>query len=321
MKVTVTGAGGFIGHQLVVRLKKEGHWVRGVDIKPPEFDEIHADEFLAVDLRELRNCEKAVQNVDDVYQLAADMGGIGYITANYANITRNNILINANMLEAAKNQKVGRYLYTSSACIYPHYAQKVEDAPPLKEEQAIPAEPEKGYGWEKLFAEQLTRYVHEDFGLDVRIVRFHNIYGPMGTWRGGKEKAPAAICRKVAEAQNGGSIEIWGDGKQTRSFCYVDDCVEGILRIMESGYTGPINLGRDDMVTVNELARVACRVAKKDLTLKHDPSKPQGVRGRNSDNSLLEKVTGWMPQISLEEGMSRTYAWIAEQVSKAKAKS
>lgn len=315
-RVLVTGAGGFIGHHLVKALKAQGHWVRGVDIERPEFEPTAADEFVVEDLRYFENCARAVKGVDDVYNLAADMGGIGYITANHANLSRNNILINVNMLEAARLEKVGRYLYTSSACIYPHHLQTDADVTPLKEEDAYPAKPEKGYGWEKLFAEEMTTYYGEDHGMDVRIVRFHNIYGPLGTWEGGREKSPAAICRKVAMAEDGGAIEVWGDGEQTRSYCYIDDCVEGLLRIMESGYTQPINLGRDEMVSINELVDTVCQIAGKKLAKRHDLTKPQGVRGRNSDNTLQRKILGWEPKIDLAAGLALTYPWIYARLEK-----
>lgn len=315
-RVLITGAGGFIGHHLVKRLKAEGFWVRGVDVKPPEFEESPADEFLLLDLRFFENCMKACHVVEDVYQLAADMGGIGYITANHANLSRNNILINSHMLEAARLSGVKRYLFTSSACVYPSYLQSKEDVSGLKESDAIPADPEKGYGWEKLFAEQLVSYYGEEYGLDVRIVRLHNVYGPLGTYEGGREKAPAAICRKVAEAEDGGEIEVWGDGKQTRSFCYIDDCVEGLLRIMESGYTKPINLGTEELVTIDELVDIVCEIAGKRLRKRYDLSKPQGVRGRNSDNSLLRSVTGWEPCTPLREGIAKTYPWIWSELAK-----
>ena len=316
MKIVVTGAGGFIGHHLVKRLKSEGHWVRAVDVKYPEFEESAADDFMLADLRHFESCLQATDGMDDVYQLAADMGGIGYITANHAFLTRNNTLINSHMLEAARVSKVDRYLYTSSACVYPSFLQESEDVTPLREEEAVPADPEKGYGWEKLFAEQLATYYHEECGLDVRIIRFHNIYGPLGTYDGGKEKAPAAICRKVAVAPDGGSIEVWGDGEQTRSFCYIEDCVEGLRRIMESGYTKPVNLGTEELITVNELVDSVCAAAGKTLTRQHDLTKPQGVRGRNSDNTILAEVIGWQPEIRVAEGIKYTYDWIAGEVSR-----
>lgn len=315
-RAVVTGAGGFIGHHLVKRLKSEGYWVRGVDIKYPEYETSMADQFLLLDLREYENCAKSVEGVDDVYHLAADMGGIGYITAFHAILTRNNILINSHMLEASRIEEVNRYLYTSSACVYPMYLQGDVDVTPLREDQAMPADPEKGYGWEKLFAEQLTTYYHEECGLDVRMVRFHNIYGPLGTYQGGKEKAPAAICRKVSEAKDDSEIEVWGDGEQTRSFCYIDDCVEGLIRIMDSGYTQPLNLGTDELVTVNQLVDLVCSAAEKQLTRRHDLTKPQGVRGRNSDNGLLHDVLGWAPSISLQDGLKITYDWIWDELDK-----
>lgn len=320
MNIVVAGAGGFIGHHLVKRLKAEGHWVRGVDLKRPEFEGSAADEFVIADLRGYENCREAAWGMDDVYQLAADMGGIGYITANHAFLTRNNALINSHMLEAARVCQVRRYLYTSSACVYPSFLQDDEDVTPLREEQAIPADPEKGYGWEKLFAEQLTGYYHEECGLDTRIVRFHNIYGPLGVYEGGREKAPAAICRKVALAAEGDGIEVWGDGEQTRSFCYIDDCIEGLRRIMESGYSGPVNLGTEELITVNQLVDAVCAAAGKRLSRNHDLTKPQGVRGRNSDNTMLNEIIGWQPAITFREGIEPTYRWIAGELAKGKRK-
>jgi nucleoside-diphosphate-sugar epimerase len=313
-RILVTGAGGFIGHHLVHRLKSDGFWVRGVDIKAAEFEVSSADEFQLLDLRLWEDCRKATQNVDQVYNLAADMGGIGYITANHADISRNNILINTHMLEASRQNGATRFLFSSSACIYPQYKQNNADVTPLKEADAIPADPEPGYGWEKLFAEELCRYYKKDYGFQTRIVRFHNVYGPLGTYEGGKEKAPAAISRKVALADDGGDIEVWGDGEQTRSFMYIDDCVEGLVRLMASDYAEPLNLGTDRLVTINQLIDLVSEVAGKRLKKRHDLSKPQGVRGRNSDNTLLNSVLGWQPGISLEEGLKTTYRWIEAEL-------
>jgi len=316
-RILVTGAGGFIGHHLVQRLKHEGFWVRGADIKPPEFEPSPADEFALLDLRLWENCLKVTKDVDQVFNLAADMGGIGYITANHADISRNNILINTHMLDAARLNGAQRYLFSSSACVYPQYKQKDADVTPLKEADAIPADPEPGYGWEKLFAEELCRYYKKDYGIQTRIVRFHNVYGPLGTYEGGKEKAPAAISRKVALAEDGGDIEVWGDGEQTRSFMYVDDCVEGLVRLMASDYAEPLNLGTDRLITINDLIDLVSDLAGKKLKKRHDLSKPQGVRGRNSDNTLLNQVLGWEPSIGLEDGLKITYKWIEGELRKA----
>jgi len=309
----VTGAGGFIGHHMVRYLKSLGYWVRGADIKLPEFEDSQADEFELTDLRQWDDCRKVTREVDEVYQLAADMGGIGYITAFRAHVARNNVLINAHMLEAAAESGVSRYFYSSSACIYPMSLQESEDVTPLKEEDAYPAEPEEGYGWEKLYAEKLCQYYAEEGKLDTRVARFHNVYGPVGTFEGGREKAPAAICRKVALASDGGEIEVWGDGQQTRSFTYVDDCVEGIYRIAQSDHSQPLNLGTDKLVTIDELVGLVAGIAGKTLTIRHDPSKPQGVRGRNSDNSRLREVLGWEPATPLEDGLRTTYGWIESE--------
>jgi len=316
-RVLVTGAGGFIGHHLVKRLKAEGCWVRGVDIKPPEFEPTAADEFQLLDLRSWHNALEASSHVNQVYNLAADMGGIGYITAKLADIARNNILINAHMLEAARLNGVKRYLFSSSACVYAGGKQNVAEVAPLKEEDAYPADPEPGYGWEKLFTEQLCNYYLHDYGLETRVGRFHNVYGPLGTYEGGKEKAPAAICRKVALAQPDGSIDVWGDGRQTRSFMFIDDCVEGLLRLMASDYREPLNLGTEEMVSVDDLVDLVCRIAGKRLSKRHQLDRPQGVRGRNSDNSRLRAVLGWEPQTPLCSGLELTYRWIEEELLRA----
>jgi nucleoside-diphosphate-sugar epimerase len=320
-RILVTGAGGFIGHHLVNRLKADGHWVRGADLKHPEYQTSAADEFELLDLRGFENCLQATRGgIEQVYNLAADMGGIGFITANHAALARNNILINAQMLEASRVQNVGRFLFSSSACVYAQSKQTDAAVTPLKESDAFPADPEPGYGWEKLYAEQLCRYYWQDYQFETRIVRFHNVYGPLGTYDGGREKAPAAICRKVASAPDGGIIDIWGDGRQTRSFMYVEDCVEGLVRLMASDCREPLNLGTDRLISVDELVDLVCSIAGKDLVKRHDPSKPQGVRGRNSDNSLLRKTLGWEPSISLERGLAITYRWIAQELGQEKTK-
>jgi GDP-D-mannose 3', 5'-epimerase len=315
-KVLVTGAGGFIGHHLATYLKDRGYWVRGVDIKSPEFSTTSADEFELLDLRRWDNCLQATRNIDEVYALAADMGGMGYISFNNAIILRNNALINFHTLEAAHTNGVKRYFYTSSACVYPEYRQTEVDIAPLREEDAYPAQPQDAYGWEKLITERLCLEYQHDFGLETRIVRFHNIFGPQGTWDGGREKAPAALCRKVAFAKLTGQteIEIWGDGEQTRSFCYIDDCLTGIYKLMRSDFREPLNLGQDRLISINALADLIMNIAGVKLTKIHIDG-PQGVRGRNSDNSLLKKVLSWEPGISLEEGLAHTYAWIEDQVS------
>ena len=316
-KILVTGAGGFIGHHLVEHLKERGYWVRGVDIKEPEYSSSPADEFEFLDLRRWDACLQATRGIDEVYNLAADMGGIGYITEFLADIARNNTLINMHMLEAARVNEISKFFYSSSACIYPAYLQNSADVTPLKESNAYPADPEEGYGWEKLYMEKMCQYYTHDYGLETRVARFHNVYGTLGTYDGGKEKAPAAICRKVALAKDGGDIEIWGDGNQTRSFMYVDDCVEGIYRITASDTSEPLNLGMDVMVTINELVDLISEVAGKSLIKKHDITKPQGVRGRNSDNSKLNELLNWSPQFSLADGLSITYHWIESELRNA----
>lgn len=314
-KVLVTGAGGFIGHHLVKRLKQEGFWVRGVDLKHPEYELTVADEFEILDLRRRDNCLQATRDVETVYALASDMGGMGFISSNHTQILHNNLLINLHTLEAAAINGAKKLLFTSSACIYPEYRQLETEVTPLKEEDAYPAQPQDAYGWEKLVTERLCLHYREESRLDTRIVRFHNIFGPLGTWDGGREKAPAALSRKVAVAKLTGNheIEIWGDGEQTRSFCYIDDCLTGIRKLMESNYYEPLNVGQDRLVTINELADMVANIAGIKIVKKHIPG-PQGVRGRNSDNTRVKQVLGWEPQISLEEGMARTYAWIELQV-------
>jgi GDP-D-mannose 3',5'-epimerase len=316
-RILVTGAGGFIGHHLVTRLKKEGHWVRGVDIKSPEYEASPGDEFELRDLRKWDECLLATRGgLDEVFTLAADMGGIGYITGNHADIARNNILINAHMLEAARQNAVGKLIYSSSACVYPHGKQTDPNVTPLKEEDAIPAEPEPGYGWEKLYTEELCRYYQHDYKFETHIVRFHNVYGPLGTYDGGKEKAPAAMCRKVALQPDGGEIDVWGDGEQTRSFMYVDDCVEGMIRIIASNYYDALNLGTDELVTINQLVDLVAEIAGKKIRKHHNLTGPQGVRGRNSDNSRVRKTLGWEPKILLREGLKKTYPWIEAELRK-----
>ncbi len=310
----VTGAGGFIGHHLVTRLKGLGHWVRGVDVKRPEFAVSDADEFELLDLRRWENCLRATKDIDAVYALAADMGGMGYLSSNHARVLRNNALINLHTLDAARENGVRRYLFSSSACVYPESMQTRTDLAPLREEDAYPAAPQDAYGWEKLITEQALGYFSADFGIETRIVRFHNIYGPLGTFDGGREKAPAALCRKVAMVRDGGSVEIWGDGLQTRSFCYIDDCIEGLERVMQSDHPGPLNLGSDEMITINGLAKLVLDISgKRDVTLEHVDG-PQGVRGRNSDNTRLREVLGWEPSTLLKDGLVPTFRWIESMV-------
>lgn len=314
-KALVCGAGGFIGGHLVERLKSEGYWVRGVDIKAHEFQPSAADEFVLGDLRDPSSVDCVMDGIDEVYQLAADMGGAGYIfTGEHdAAVMHNSATINLNVAEAARNHAVSRVFYSSSACIYPARNQTTTDAPDCSEDSAYPADPDSEYGWEKLFSERLYLAYARNYGLSVRIARFHNIFGPLGTWRGGREKAPAAICRKVAEAPDGGEIEIWGDGEQTRSFLYVDECVEGVRRLMTSNLQEPVNIGSEEMVSINELAEMTAAIAGKQISIRHVPG-PLGVRGRNSDNRLLRYALGWEPQQPLRRGLEKTYRWIAGQL-------
>lgn len=311
----VTGAGGFIAHHLCKYLVAQGYHVRGVDIKEPEYGASAAQEFELLDLRKLDNCLIAARGVDEIYHLAADMGGIGYITQFLAEIAKNNTMMNVHLLEAARIHGVKRFLFSSTACVYPQHLQKVPDIAPLREDQAYPADPEEGYGWEKLYMEKLCEYYMKDYGIQTRVVRFHNVYGPLGTYEGGKEKVPAAVCRKVALATEGEAIEVWGDGEQTRSFMHVDDCVIGIDKVMHCDDGHPFNLGRDEMVTINELYDIVAGIAGKRIEKRHDLTKPQGVRGRNSDNSRLQSVLGWQPPTGLTEGLAPTYAWISGQLA------
>lgn len=317
-KILVCGAGGFIAHHLVRKLKSQGHWVRGVDLKNPEFSPKEADEFIVGDLRDQTVCRAVLdQPFDEVYQLAADMGGAGYIFSGEhdADVMHNSALINLNIVEPAVKHKVGKIFYSSSACIYPAYNQLDPNNPKLSEESAYPAEPDSEYGWEKLFSERLFLSFHRNYGLNVRIARFHNIFGPEGTYKGGKEKAPAAIARKVSEANDGGTVEVWGDGKQTRSFLYIDECLEGVERMMNSEFIGPVNIGSDEMVTINQLVDLTMQVAGKRLSVKHIDG-PLGVRGRNSDNALIKEKLGWAPTQPLKVGIEKTYAWVSSQVAK-----
>ena len=314
----VCGAGGFIGSHMVKRLKKEGFWVRGVDLKYPEFSETEADDFIIGDLRDPYICRQSVdRKFDEVYQFAADMGGAGFVFTgeNDADIMHNSALININMVEACWKRNVKRIFYSCSACMYPAHNQVDPDNPNLAEDSAYPANPDSDYGWEKLFSERLYLAFHRNYGMEVRIARYHNTFGPEGTWRGGREKAPAALCRKVAMAKDGGEIEIWGDGRQTRSFLFIDECIEGTLRLTRSDWTGPVNIGSEEMVTIDRLAEMAMEIAGKKLVKVHIPG-PLGVRGRNSDNRLIHQRLGWRPSQPLRDGMIKTYNWIEAQVNR-----
>jgi GDP-D-mannose 3', 5'-epimerase len=315
----VCGAGGFIGSHLVKELKRQGYWVRGVDLKYPEFTPTVADEFVIADLREQLDCRDVVnRRFDEIYQLAADMGGAGYVfTGEHdADIMHNSATINLNMLDACAKRNNRRIFYSSSACVYPAYNQEDPSHPVTREHSAYPAAPDSEYGWEKLFSERLYLAFNQRHAMQCRIARYHNIFGPDGTWTGGREKSPAAICRKVAEARDGGEIEIWGDGEQTRSFLYIDQCIKATVLLMRSEFPGPVNIGSEEMVSINQLAQMVMRIAGKCLSIRHVPG-PLGVRGRNSHNALFRKVLGWEPDESLEQGLRRTYPWIASQVEVA----
>lgn len=315
----VLGGGGFIGNHMVSRLKAEDYWVRAADLKYPEFCETNADDFAVGDLRDRHFVDRVLDRCfDEVYQFAADMGGAGYIFTgeNDADIMHNSATINLNVLDACHKRNIKRVFYSSSACMYPAHNQEDPDNPNCEEDSAYPANPDSEYGWEKLFSERLYLAYNRNHGMECRIARYHNIFGPLGTWDGGKEKAPAAMCRKVAMAESGSEIEVWGDGKQTRSFLYIDECVEGTIRLTRSDFQGPVNIGSDEMITINGLAEMAIAISNKDLAIKNIPG-PLGVRGRNSDNKLIANKLNWAPSSSLKDGMIKAYGWISSQIGKA----
>ncbi len=318
----VLGGGGFIGSHLVKRLRREGFWVRGVDLKFPEFSETEADDFVVADLRDAGNTRAVIdRRFDEVYQLAADMGGAGFIFTgeNDADIMHNSATVNLNVAEACKNRNIKRVFYSSSACMYPAHNQEDPNAPVTREDSAYPANPDSEYGWEKLFSERLFLTYNRNYGMECRVARYHNIFGPQGTWDGGREKAPAALCRKIAETEDGGTIDIWGDGEQTRSFLFIDECVEGTIRLTRSNFTGPVNIGSTEMVTINQLAAMIMKIANKTIHLNHIPG-PTGVRGRNSHNELIQEKLGWAPSEALQEGLAKTYPWIESQVLRRRGK-
>lgn len=320
-KILVCGGGGFIGGHLINKLKAAGHWVRGVDLKENEYGNNNADEFITGDLRNPFIAEEVTKDIDEVFQLAADMGGAGYIfTGEHdANVMHNSVLCNANVLDASQKNGVKKIFYSSSACMYPEYNQLDPDNPKCSEDSAYPAAPDSEYGWEKLFSERLYLAYQRNTGIRVRVARFHNIFGTQGTWTGGREKAPAAMCRKVAMAPNGGEIEVWGDGKQTRSFLFIDECIEAVLRLMDSDFSGPVNIGSEEMISINDFAKMTIDISGKQLTIKNIPG-PTGVKGRNSDNNLIYEKLGWKPSQSLRTGMEKTYQWIAQQVKESEIK-
>ena len=316
MRCLVTGGGGFIGWHLTKYLVGLGFEVRAVDIKFPVFEPSHAQEFMRLDLTDMKSCLLAAEGMQWIFHLSAQMGGIGFITRFRADVCSDNVLMDLQMLQAAHYHKAEKFFYSSSACVYPQYRQGSSNIEPLKETDAFPADPEPGYGFEKLFAEKMCEYFLQDYGLETRVARYHNSFGPLGTYDGGREKAPAALCRKIALAKDGDGIEVWGDGKATRSFMYVDDCVEGTYRIMQSSCASPLNLGSSRLVTIDGLVGMIANIAKKEIRIRHNPSKPEGVRGRNSDNTKIKSILGWEPMIALEEGLQRTYRWIEEQLRK-----
>lgn len=318
-RILVTGAGGFIASHAALKLFRQGNFIRAVDTKWDDYlQEAYSNEKITLDLRNKDNCLQATKDIDYVFNFAANMGGIGFITQVGADVMHDNVLINTNLAKSCVENKIKRVLFSSSACIYPTFKQTTAQIKPLAEEDAYPADPDNFYGWEKIYTEKMLEAFNRDYGLDIRIVRFHNIYGPEGTYKGGKEKSPAALCRKVAQAQNPGEIEVWGDGKQTRSYCYIDDCVRGVIMLMESDYDQPLNIGSDRLVTIDELADIIIKISGKKISKVYNPGAPQGVRGRNADLTLCKKVLRWQPEVSLEEGLKNTYLWIEERVKKEK---